>query len=120
MDRYQRHVTVESLMAMLLPPGERDQLNSSIADTPSPRRNQEQANRDTPIPAPRPRRNSHSRRPSIDKVETSLGDLYFDRNYKTPLGAESSGGGQQATDALYVSNYFIWNSQCSLIKINCV
>lgn len=114
LDRYQRHVTVESLMAMLLPPGERDQLNSSKVDSPtlSPRRDHQQPNRssDTPIPVPRPRQNSHSRRPSIDKVETSLGDLYFDRNYKTPkeaFGVESSGGSQHAgsspTDAQYIS-----------------
>ena len=117
LDRYQRHVTVESLMAMLLPPGERDQLNSPKVDSPapSPRRDHQQPNRssDTPIPAPRPRRNSHSRQPSIDKVETSLGDLYFDRNYKTPkeaaeaVGVGSSGGSQHAgtssADALYVS-----------------
>lgn len=120
-DRYQRHVTVESLMAMLLPPGERDQLNSSKVDTttPSPYRDQ-QPNRDTPIPAPRPRRNSHNRRPSIDKVETSLGDLYFDPNYKTPViaGAQSSDGGQQASssaNASYVS--IIRHLQCSLIDM---
>ena len=115
LERYQRHVTVESLMAMLLPPGERDQLNKTDIPTPSPRREQQQKSiRDTPIPVPRPRRNSHSRRPSIDKVETSLGDLYFDRNYKPPneasVEAESSGGGQQtgfsSADALYVSDYF--------------
>ena len=108
-ERYQRNITVESLMAMLTPSAARkNQNNSSEADPPIPSPRNQADRENTPTPQPRKDLPPHSRRPSIDKVESSLGDLYFDCNYKIAVGGEeASAVGQTVSCCFLFYSFFL-------------